>query len=31
MPAFGKWQGASDVEAIRAYIIQRRADLAAGK
>jgi quinohemoprotein ethanol dehydrogenase len=31
MPAFGKWLGNEDVEAIRAYIIKRRADLAAGK
>jgi hypothetical protein len=28
MPAFGKWLSADDVEAIRAYIIKRRADLA---
>ncbi|HEU0178899.1 MAG TPA: PQQ-dependent dehydrogenase, methanol/ethanol family [Blastocatellia bacterium] len=27
MPAFGKWLSADDVEAIRAYIIKRRADL----
>jgi quinohemoprotein ethanol dehydrogenase len=31
MPAFGKWLSADDVEAIRAYIIKRRADLAGGK
>jgi hypothetical protein len=27
MPAFGKWLSADDVEAIRAYIIRRRAEL----
>ncbi|HEX2491483.1 MAG TPA: PQQ-dependent dehydrogenase, methanol/ethanol family [Blastocatellia bacterium] len=31
MPAFGKWLGNEDVEAIRAYILKRRADLAAGR
>jgi mono/diheme cytochrome c family protein len=31
MPAFGKWLSGDDVEAIRAYILKRRADLAAGK
>ncbi|MGH9852329.1 MAG: PQQ-binding-like beta-propeller repeat protein, partial [Blastocatellia bacterium] len=31
MPAFGKWLGAADVEAIRAYIIKRRTDLTAGR
>jgi hypothetical protein len=31
MPAFGKWLSADDVEAIRAYILKRRADLATGK
>lgn len=31
MPAFGKWLTADDVEAIRAYIIKRRSDLATGK
>jgi quinohemoprotein ethanol dehydrogenase len=27
MPAFGKWLGNEDVEAIRAYILKRRTDL----
>jgi mono/diheme cytochrome c family protein len=31
MPAFGKWLSNDDVEAIRAYIVKRRTDLAAGK
>ena len=31
MPAFGIWLSADDVEAIRAYIIKRRSDLAGGK
>jgi quinohemoprotein ethanol dehydrogenase len=31
MPEFGKWLNADDVEAIRAYIVKRRSDLAAGK
>ncbi len=31
MPAFGKWLSADDVEAIRAYIIKRRSDLAGEK
>jgi quinohemoprotein ethanol dehydrogenase len=31
MPAFGKWLTADDVEAIRAYVIKRRVDMAMGK
>ena len=31
MHAFGKWLSGDDVEAIRAYIIKRRADLTTGK
>src|SRR5262249_276621 len=31
MPSFGKWLKTDDIEAIRAYIIKRRSDLAAGK
>ena len=31
MPAFGKYLGKEDVEAIRAYVIQRRTEMASGK
>ena len=31
MPAFGKWLNHDEVEAIRAYILKRRTELAAGK
>jgi mono/diheme cytochrome c family protein len=31
MPGFKQWLNASDIDAIRAYVLKRRADLAGSK